>query len=136
MAKCLVDKDYEGFSAYTYPKIVEMMGGKEKMISMLQNTFNDSLMKIISDSLGEPGKLVSTDKELQCIVPQKLVMTVGKQQITMRSCLIAVSDNDGKNWYFIDGGGEDSAALKASLPNLSKSLVIPPKEAPVVTELK
>jgi len=35
MGQLLLKKDFISFSKYTYPKILEMMGGKQKMVEVL-----------------------------------------------------------------------------------------------------
>lgn len=134
MGQALIKKDFKGFAKFTYPKIAEMMGGQEKMISEMQTGFQQmdaagyAFEKI---TIGEPSKIVTAEKELQCIVPQTTVMKVPGGKQTIKSTLIAISTNQGKSWYFVDAAGKTIDQIKAALPNVSNTLVIPPMEEPV-----
>ena len=52
----------------------------------------------------------------------------------MGSTLIAISNDKGENWYFVDTTGKDIKALQKLLPNLSDDLKIPKMTQPIFIE--
>jgi len=134
MAQLLLKKDYNNFIKYTYPAIITMAGGKEKLLAGLTTAMKNMEAQGFTFSkieLGEPSKMIRTDKELQCTVPQILELKTTDGRLVTKSTLIAVSKDNGRKWYFIDTQGKDISTLKKQLSNLSSALVIPAKEQPL-----
>lgn len=134
MGKLLLKGNFASFSNYTYPAIVEKMGGKEKMVEILKK----GTMKMKSEgtaflkvSFGEPSKIISIENELQCTMPQSIEMKVPNGKLISNSTLIAISLDNGKKWYFVDTSGKDIQTMKKLLPNLSSELIIPNKSQPI-----
>ncbi len=137
MGQFLLKKDYKSFCKYTYPEIIEMMGGKKKMIKELEKTLAEMLSKgsyFLNVSFGEPSKIITIGKELQCTVPQTLELKVLNGKLIIKSTLIAITINNGKKWYFVDTSSIDIQTLKRVLPNLSEELIIPKKTQPTFYE--
>jgi hypothetical protein len=136
MGKLLLSKDFKSFAKYTYPKILDMLGGEEKMIATLENGSKEMEaqgMGILSVTVGEPSAIITAGKELQCTLPETLEMKVPNGKLKTKSTLIGISNDNGKNWYFIDTSGKDIKTLQQALPNLSGELVIPVQGQPTFT---
>lgn len=124
----MLAKDYSKFIDATYPKVVEMIGGKEQMLAIMENgtkameTKGEFFTKI---SFGEPSEIIKHENELQCIIPQILELKTPNGTEVINSSLIAISKDEGKNWYFLDVNGKEVEDLRTYLPNLSPSLNIP-----------
>lgn len=134
MAQLLLDKDFSAFCKYTYPKIIEMMGGKQKMIEIMEKGSKEMLSEgtdFLKITFGNPSKLINTGNELQCTLPQTIEMKVPNGRLVTKSTLIAISKDGGKNWYFVDTAENDIQTMKKSLPNLSGKLIIPEKTRPI-----
>jgi hypothetical protein len=134
MGQLLLKKDYDSFIKFNYPKLIEMMGGKEKMVEKLSKEFkkmNEDGFDFISMTFGNPSEIISINKELQCTLPQNIEMKVPGGRIVSQSTLIAISTNGGKNWCFIDPSGKDIQAIKRLFSNLSEKLVIPQQDKPI-----
>lgn len=134
MGQMLLKKDYQAFAKFTYPKVAEMMGGKEKMIEILEKSIGEMESvgtSFINVSMGEASECITVGSELQCTIPQTIQMKMPDGKMTTTSTLIAVSSDNGKTWCFIDTSGKDILAMKQLLPNLSESLVIAAKTEPV-----
>jgi hypothetical protein len=41
------------------------------------------------------------------------------------TCLIAISPDNGKDWFFIDTAGKKIETIRTMLPGLSKEIIIP-----------
>lgn len=134
MGQLLLKKDYQGFAAFTYPKILTMMGGEAKMIAFLEKNAKEMESEgigILKVTLGEPSEIIVQGKELQGTIPQIIELKVPDGRLVTRSTLIVISTNNGKKWYFLDTSGKDIQTMRKTFPNLSETLVIPKKTEPV-----
>jgi hypothetical protein len=127
MKKFLLNKDYPSFVKFTYPKLVEMAGGEQKMVETFEETMKqmEAAGTIILDvTFGEPTKVIKQGNELQCTIPQLTKLKMNENQLSQKSTLIAISENDGKTWYFINASSDDIHEMQKNLPNLSSELVL------------
>ena len=134
MGDALLKKDFKTFAKFTYPKVKEMMGGDEKMVANLETGSKQMEAQgygFVKITVGQPTKIVKAEKELQCTIPQTIVLKVPGGKQTIKSQLIGISSDEGKTWTFIDTGGKNVAEIKAALPNISNDLVLPAREEPV-----
>lgn len=139
MGDCFVNKNLQGFIKFTYPPIVAMVGGEENMMSMMESKYaalSEKGLAFESSSYGSPSEIISYENELQCTLPQTLVMKTTGYHIIIRSTLIAISINHGQTWYFIDSNGQDLKTMQNKYPNLSNDLLIPGKIEPEYIEDK
>jgi hypothetical protein len=133
MGNALIRKDYKTFVSFSYPSIVKQMGGSEKMAATIAGQMKgmeDNGQQIVSFSYGEPTPMVKAGKELQSTIQQQMTVKVKQGKIAAKSTLIAISQDNGQHWYFVDAGERDLATIRQSLPNISKSLRILRPEAP------
>lgn len=134
MGELLLKKDFKAFTKFVYPKLTEMMGGELKMAEILEKGSSEMESKgitMLTFNVGQPSKYVSSANELQCTLPQTIEIKVPQGRLVTKATLIAISIDDGKNWYFVDTSGKDIETVKRMLPNLSGDLVIPEKQEPV-----
>lgn len=130
MRQYFLAEDYNNFSNYTYPKVLQMMGGKEKMVkatSASMNQMKNEGFSFIDVSFKDPSSFLKKDGELQCSLTQVLLMDTPKGKIQAEYTLIAVSEDDGKNWTFIDASGKSKETMLNYFPNLSGDIIIKPK---------
>lgn len=133
MGNALMNKDYETYVHYTYPKILKDMGGKEKLKTTLQQqmeALSAQGVKILSVTYGEPSVIIKEKNELQATIPQYMTFETEEGKVESQSTLIAISTDDGKHWYLIDPSDRDLETVRITLPNISKKLVLP-ANAPV-----
>jgi hypothetical protein len=136
MAKALLKKDYTAFSKYMHPGVAEYAGGRNKLIQQLDSAnaiatkFGAEIKRVL---IGNPGEVVKHNKELQALLPQTTELKTGFGSLALETTLVAISQDGGKNWYFIDTSIFNVKELKKSLPNLSPQLVIPPAKSPKFT---
>jgi hypothetical protein len=133
MGKALVNNDLPGFQQYMHPEIIKQAGGAEKMkvmadsaISLLRK-FGGAITRI---SYGNPAIILTHKKELQTTLPQTTFITTAFADIELESTLVAISQDKGKHWYFIDTQLYGSDNLRQKLPALSPELVIPAPQKP------
>jgi len=136
MARGVLAKDVDKIVSYMPPKLVADAGGKEKMM-MARDTLNKYMKQFGAEikkvTIGNPGKIISYKKHLQTTVPQTTEATFMASKVIFQTTLIALSDDGGKHWYFVDNSIYRGDKLKSSLPDLSPELVIPPMQMPKIT---
>lgn len=138
MSHAFISGDFETFVQYTYPKIVKAMGGKEEMISFLQVTIQKMAEEgaaFKSVSIGEISNIFQSGKDLHCLVEQNLILLVKGGILKSSAHLLAISENNGKKWFFIDTAPLSTAKLKEMFPDINKDLVLPAKQRPVFTPM-
>jgi hypothetical protein len=133
MGKALVNNDLPGFQKYMHPEIVKQAGGADKMKIMADSAislfrqFGGSITRI---SYGNPAVILTHKKELQTTLPQTTFITTSFADIELESTLIAVSQDEGKHWYFIDTQLYGIEKIRQKLPALSPELTIPAPQKP------
>jgi hypothetical protein len=121
----------------TYPKLVELMGGREKMISTVVEQMAGMKaqgFEPISTSVDVPKEIVSGDSQLFAIVPYILKMKTPKGVLTQQSYMLAISDKDSVKWTFIDITSLDETQLKTVVPGVVGKLTFPQKQQPVLEQ--
>ena len=133
MSEFLMKKDFPNFCKYTHPKLIEVIGGQENMqnyLSRQMESMEATGLTYLSIETGEPSKILTVGNELQCTLPQTVQMDSPKGKITTTSTLICISENKGKNWYFINANEESLPQLKQTIPTISNELAVPPMRRP------
>ncbi|MBE7179053.1 MAG: hypothetical protein INR69_21800 [Mucilaginibacter polytrichastri] len=126
--------DYITMANYTNKRVLDMLGGPQKMAAALKGKMAElekKNVKLISAEVGEVMQIVNVDGQYQCIIPQYIRMKAGDEKMYSRSHLLGISSDKGKTWTFLDANGQTPEMLKGLFPNLSKELVIPKKEMKV-----
>jgi hypothetical protein len=136
MANALVKKDFPRFLKYMYPSIIDVAGGKDKVLQRMDtmNAMASQVGAVIKKIvIGNPGTIIKYKNQLQVTLPQISEMSSGFGNITLETTLIAISTDAGKNWYFVDTSMYNSSDVKKAMPDLSPELVIPPMKPPKFT---
>lgn len=134
MADAMLQKNYSTIIDYTYPKIVEMGGGKPALLKAIESSFKkiDGGFEFEKITFGEPQKIYVAGKELHCIVPETLTIKTNKGKIQATYALLAVSRDNGNKWYFVETHKFTPEILKKIFPNFNYNLVIPEKTQPII----
>ena len=133
-ANALLQGDYETLMKFTHPKVIELIGGRDKMMTLLKNgtvEMQQQGVSFESVAIGDPSPTVKAGDELHCLVPQTIFMKVPKGKLKTESHLLAVSQDNGRNWVFIDTVKLDENNIKMVLPNYNFDLKLPPKSKPL-----
>jgi hypothetical protein len=136
-----IDGKFSKLADLTYPKVIEMIGGKEKMIARLQTNYKDMKEQgfvFQSAKVQEPSALVAAGETVYTVVPFTLEMKVTGGLLSTKSYLLGISSNKGKSWTFVDGSGisNDEKTTRKLLPGLPAALKLPKKEPPIFHEDK
>jgi hypothetical protein len=125
-ANALRGNNFEGIFAYTHPRIVTMMGGKEIMLAKLKRgTSPDGLLEV---TMGAPSKPREIGSWLTSLVPQHIVAKVPGGKIIQDSVLLGISENAGKSWVFVDLVAFSKEQLAKMFPELDGKILLPEKK--------
>lgn len=136
MGNALAQKNSKKFIDYQHPVMIELAGGEEQL-----RTISDSALKVFEQlggrvskiNYGNPSEVVSYKKVMQSVIPQTLTLTSFIADIEIATSLIAISEDEGKHWRFIDTNLFSINQIKSALPELSPALVIPKSKPPKIT---
>jgi hypothetical protein len=129
--------DYAKVADLSHPEIVEVMGGKEKMVektSEIMAGLKARGLAFKKYTVGKIGEPVVDGKTAYIVVPTTVVLTGPKTTIESDSYLLGVSTDSGKTWTFADGAGLSNPVLRDKVfPSLPAALKLPEKKAPKIT---
>jgi hypothetical protein len=106
-----------------------IIAGKEQLAQLITERMDEQKKQGITGfegSVGKPGKIYKAGDELLCLLPENIIMTTSVGRYRSRSYLLAVSDNNGESWTFLDVGKMPADILHRLLPNFNNELKIPP----------
>jgi hypothetical protein len=133
VAKAIVNGDYVTVVEYTHPKVIQSAGGKQKMLQML-NAGKEQMkaqgISIQSAAVGEPGKFYKAGTEIHCLIPDNIRIKTPNASIATHSNLLAISQDGGKNWTFLDLNKNTISSIPKLFPNFNKDLKIPEPTTP------
>jgi hypothetical protein len=133
MGNALVKKNSDQFLSYMHPSMIKLAGGKEKL-----SVISDSALKVFEQfggkvsriTYGNPAEIISYKKTLQSVITQTTTLSSFIGDAEWSSSLIAISNDNGKSWTFIDTNMFGIKQIKAAMPDISPALVIPKAAAP------
>lgn len=132
LATATKNGDAAGLLEGTYPKAVEMMGGKDVAEKKLNSEMGDWKKKGISITKAEcsdPMEIQKIDGKLYAVVPMVLEMKLPNGVVISPSYLLGISEDGGKVWKFIDGSGlNKKKESEALLPGIYTKLKLPAKQ--------
>lgn len=129
----LTSGDYQKFVDLTYPKLVEILGGRARMISSLETQMKEMKahgFEISSASVDLPKEVVPVGHQLFAIVPYTLKMKAPGGVLTQQSYMLGISSRGSVKWMFIDVTNIDESKLKILLPSAVGKLALPKKQPP------
>lgn len=135
MRKYFLEGNYSQFANFVHPEVSKMMGGKTKMIQATQDAINKMKkdgFSFIDLKLKNPSKFIKNGKETQFTITQEILMKTPKGKILAEYTLIGISNDNQKNWKFIDTSGKTKETMHKYFPFLSKDLIIKPKTQKMV----
>ena len=131
--RAFMSGDFAALADLTYPKIVQMAGGKAKMVAFLEagkRQMQSEGFESISYTVEEPKEIVRAGARLLVVVPTVMKAKVRGGVITQRSYLLGVSAASPKSWTFIDGASLDESKLRALVPEAAGRIKPPKEEQP------
>jgi hypothetical protein len=135
VARAVVSGNYATVVNYMYPKVVQMAGGKAKILQMMQTGIEQMKAQGVtfeSATVGSPGKFYKAGTEIHCLVPEYIVMKMNGNTLRTNSNLLAISKDGGKNWTFLDLNKNTIASIPKIFPKFNKDLKIPEPTQPMM----
>jgi hypothetical protein len=141
MTKAFSSNDSSELLQMTYPKVIEKGGGEAKMaeaLDQLAKAFKERNMTWSVSSVEAPDRITQADGKFFALVPFTVELTAPKGHFRLAAHLLAVSEDQKKNWYLIDTSGLNNHPeyVKEWFPDGLGGLEIPPKESPVAIDGK
>lgn len=129
----LITEDYDRIVELTHPKLVELMGGRKKMITTMESGTKDMKAKgveIRKVTVDKPGEIVKKRDESFVVVPFLIELKAPGGKLFQKSYVIGVSNDRGKSWKFINGSIERKK-IETVVPSLPEELKLPEFQKPV-----
>ncbi len=131
--RALINEDFAKILDLTHPRVAELAGGRDKMISMMESSLKEMKAQGVtfrSSKVYAPREPVKAGSHLYIVVPFLLEPKVPGGKLLRKSYVIGVSNDQGKSWVFVNGNS-DVNKLKRILPALPAQLKLPEKQKPV-----
>ena len=128
--------DFNRVADLTYPKLIEIFGGREALISQAKAAVSEmesQQYRIVSIEVGEPHDIVEVKNEIFAIVPSTMRIKAPGGVLVGEAFMIAVSKDGGQQWTFVDSSAakDDDAGFKTLFPDAANQLRIPEQKQPV-----
>jgi hypothetical protein len=127
-------RDFARMVDLTYPKLVEVAGGRDKMMSGLAREMKEMEAEgvtVLSSTTGTPRQVIEISGSIYAVMPTTLKVKAKDGVFQTESSMIGISPDKGANWTFIDAGGKDRSQLRAYLPDAADKLNLLPDKEPV-----
>jgi hypothetical protein len=126
-------RDFGRMVDLTYPKVIEMAGGRDKMIASLTKGLQDMEaegVSVLESTAAAPSQILEAAGSVYAVVPTTLTVKAKDGIFRTDSSMIGISNDKGAHWTFIDAGGKDHNQLKKLLPVVD-NLNLPADKEPV-----
>jgi hypothetical protein len=137
MISAIKNNDYNKILDYTYPKIIEIGGGRQKLSSLMKSTIDKMKNEgyvFENQIIDEPQNIYVAGKELHCIIPKKTIMKTPKGKIQATYYYLGISKNGGGKWYFIETHMLNDENIKLIFSNFNYDLKIPKNSKPILID--
>jgi hypothetical protein len=138
-SRAFVEGNYERLAGLTHPKVVEMMGGREKMAESVRKDMAEMKaegFRMLSYAPGEPTQVLREGSRIYALLPTTLRTRTPSGVMVTHSFMVAFSADDGKNWRFLGGASLDGPQLKLLIPEVADELKLPAERHYPETEKK
>jgi len=125
MGKTLFEAKYSEFVDYNHLIMVQSLGGKNKMIEMVQSSMqglkeSGTILKDIS--LSDIYDIRKEGRNVQVVMTQVLLYENNGIENTEIQKMLAVSEDNMNSWKFINITGKTKAEMQTFFPSLNKDL--------------
>ena len=136
MTEAFFKGDFEKQIDLMPPKILELVGGREKMLAVLKRetaAMEANQMKVQSYEVGAPVQIVESDGTTFALMPSTLTLKTPTVKATKKSHVLGIGDGKG-GWSFLrTEQGEEKVRL--IVPNLPATMKIPAPQKPTIEKL-
>lgn len=129
MKKYFLEENYSEFAHFVYPKVIEKIGGLDKMILLTETSMQkmkNEGFEVLEINYSNPSDFITHGNEIQMTITQELIMNTPTGKTSAEYTLIGISNDNGKNWKFIDTSGKQKDLMLERYPNLSSEIDVKP----------
>ncbi|REE08496.1 hypothetical protein DFQ09_107175 [Winogradskyella pacifica] len=127
--------DFETVLKHTLPSVLDMMGGKDAALKVIESTFeNMKAQGFVFEKADINGvsEIVKEQGQFRCAIEGYNQMVMSGQRISSKSYLLGIYNEADKYWWFIEAKQlKNDALTKQILPNFETALEIPEDEMKV-----
>jgi hypothetical protein len=137
VGRAAVEEDHPKMAELTLPALVDKFGGPAAYVRQLESMAAEMKgqgCRLTKYRIGDPSPLVEASGAVYAVIPMVLELSgPGGAAGRAPSYLIAVSQDGGASWKFVDGAGagNDRGKVKALLPDFPEQLQLPTAQDPV-----
>ena len=128
--------DYAKAADLTYPKLIQLIGGRAKYLSLLKSGMNETQsesFRIISTVSDDPTEVIELGSYVYAVLPTTMKIKVAEGVLVGQSSLIGVSNDRGEHWTFVDAArGFSHEQMKTLFPDVAWRLKVPEQKRPVL----
>lgn len=137
LCDAMLTANFDKAADLTYPKLIELMGGRTKFISTVRDAMGQvqtEQFRVEAVTVGEPHDLIHVKAHKYVIVPTTMKMKVPEGLLIGEAFMIGISSDAGRNWTFVDSGGRsmDKTKLKILFPLAAEKLRLPDIKPPTL----
>ena len=121
----LAAPDYERLVDLSHPRLIELTGGRDKMISGLRKAAKETGLEVLSLKVERPERIIVAGADVLAVVPVLHTTRHSGKTQSSKSFFLGVSSDQGKAWSFLDGTSLDNNGLKKVLPHFPPGVRLP-----------
>ena len=128
MYEAFRDGDLERFASYTYPGLINVLGGRARMLELLRKGQADMAAegyRFTSGRVTTPAEVVTAGNELHALLPLTQILTAPGGELHVRGHLLGISADGGTTWTFIDTGRLTPENVRQVVPSFNPRLRLP-----------
>src|SRR5579862_6869339 len=91
MSRAMLAEDYKTVADFMYPRLVELLGGRERLIEHLKlatEAMKKNGYALKSYDVKDPSQIVDSGETILAVVPQAIVMKTPKGEVTQDGFLL------------------------------------------------
>lgn len=137
VGQAVLKEKHEKVIELTHPKVVELIGGRDKMLQTLRDisaALKEQGIEFDSIKFEAPEKIIGSGKHEFSVVPYVLRIRQNEATLKQRTYLLAVTPDAGKTWWFINGPIPDK--MRQAIPDFPEKLELPKEEKATVERKK
>jgi hypothetical protein len=133
LAQRLCDATREGrygvVADLTYPKLVEMVGGRQRLIDGMRSEFTaPGAPRLLEMTSGEPLPVQGFGEYQVTFVPTATTIAADAKKFRGHTHMLAISSDGGGTWHFMSGNKQSHARIRVFIPEFPDSIPLPENE--------
>lgn len=136
LAEAILLGEYEKAADLTYPKLIELIGGRARFLAALESGMKEiqtDSIRLISTVAHDAVDVIEVGTDVYAIIPTTMKFKVAQGVLVGQAAMIGVSNDRGEHWTFVDSGkASNQEALKLLFPAVADRLKVPELKPPVL----